>query len=86
MLANTSIPESTLNKKLQSIAYHLIREGVARDIWRTVYVNTSENPADLLTKVLPMGEKRRGFVKMLQHHIFGSIDDGKKNDNDDMVQ
>ena len=72
VLANTTIPESTLKKKLQSIAYHFIREGVARDEWRTSYVNTHENEADLLTKVLPSGEKRRGFVRRLLHHIFGS--------------
>ena len=72
VLANTTIPESTLKKKSQSIAYHFIREGVARDEWRTSYVNTHENEADLLTKVLPSGEKRRGFVRRLLHHIFGS--------------
>ena len=52
-----------------------MREGVARDEWRTAHVNTHHNPADLLTKVLPMSIKRRGFVRMLQHHIFGSFDD-----------
>ena len=75
VLCNTSIPDSTLKKKSQSIAYHFVREGVARDKWRTAYVNTHLNPADLLTKVLPMSVKRRGFVQMLQHHIFGSFDD-----------
>ena len=74
VLANTTIPDSTLKKKSQSIAYHFVREGVARDEWRTAYVNTHENPADLLTKPLPAGEKRRKFVKMLLHHIFGSVD------------
>jgi hypothetical protein len=72
VLYNSSIPDSTLKKKSQSIAYHFVCEGAARDEWRTAYVSTQENPADLLTKVLPMGEKRRGFVMMLQHHIFGS--------------
>ena len=70
VLANTSIPDSTLKKKSQSIEYHFVREGVARDEWRTVYVNTHENPADLLTKPLSAGSKRRHFVKMLLHHIF----------------
>ena len=72
VLCNMSFPDSTLNKKSQSIAYHFMREGVARDEWRTAYVSTHDNPADLLTKVLPMGDKRRGFIRMLQHHIFGS--------------
>jgi hypothetical protein len=35
VLANTTIPESTLKKKNQSIAYHFVREGVARGEWRT---------------------------------------------------
>ena len=72
VLCNTSVPDSTLNKKSQIIAYHFVREGVARDGWRTAYVSTHDNPMDLLTKGLPMGEKGRGFVRMLQHHIFGS--------------
>ena len=69
---NTSVPDSTLNKKSQSIAYHFVQEGVTRDEWRTAYVSTHDNLADLITKVLPMGDKRIGFVWMLQHHIFGS--------------
>lgn len=70
VLANTTIPESTLKKKSQSIAYHYVREGVARDEWRTSYVNTHENESDLLSKVLPAGEKRRKFVRRLLHHVY----------------
>ena len=65
MLANTTIPDSTLKKKSQTIAYHFVREGVAWDEWRTSYVNTHDNEAD------PHGEKRKGFVCDLLHHIFG---------------
>jgi hypothetical protein len=72
VLFNSSIPESTLKKKSQSIAYHFVREGSARDEWRTAYVNTHLNPADLLTKPLPNGQKRMGFVSMILHHIYGS--------------
>ena len=74
VLCNTTIPDSTLKKKSQSIAYHFVREGVARDECRTAYVNTHENPADLLTKPWPAGEKRRTFVRMLLHHIFNTGD------------
>ena len=70
VLNNTTIPESQLKKKSQSIAYHFIREGVAREEWRTAYVNTHENEADLLTKPLPSGEKRIKFVRRISHHIF----------------
>jgi hypothetical protein len=72
VLANTTIPDSILKKKSQSIAYHFGREGSARDEWRTTYVNTHNNEADLLTKLLPSGPKRKGFVRGLLHHIFRS--------------
>ena len=57
VLCNTSVPELTLNKKSQIIAYHFVREGVARDGWRTAYVSTHDNTMYLLTKGLPMGDK-----------------------------
>ena len=72
MLANTTIPASALKKKSQSIAYHFVHEGVAHDKWRTTYVNTNENEADLLTKLLPSGEKRKNFVRWVLHHTFHS--------------
>ena len=70
VLANSTIPDSTLKKKSQSICYHFVREGAARDEWRTTYVNTHDNEADLLTKVLPHGEKRKGFVRWILYHVF----------------
>ena len=70
VLTNATIPDSTLKKKSQSIAYHFVREGSARDEWRTAYINTHENEADLLTKLLPSGEKRKGFMWNILHHIF----------------
>ena len=70
VLNNTSIPDSQLKKKSQSIAYHFIREGVARDEWRTTYINTHENEADLLTRQLPSGDKRMKSVRRMLHHIF----------------
>ena len=70
VLANTTVPESSLKKKSQSICYHFVREGCARDEWRTAYVNTHLNPSDLLTKPLPSGEKRRSFVRMVLHHLY----------------
>ena len=69
VLCNTMMPESTLKKKTQSIAYHFVREGCARDEWRTAYISTHENVADLMTKPLAGGEKRWKFVRMLLHHL-----------------
>ena len=72
VLANTTVPDSTLKKKSQSIAYHFVQEGAAQDEWQTTYVNTHENEADILTNQLPSGEKRKSFVQKLLHHIFRS--------------
>jgi len=72
VLANTTIPDSKLRKKNQSICYHMVREGSARDVWRTGYVKSEFNEADLLTKQLPYGDKRKRFVRNILHHIFRS--------------
>ena len=69
VLANSTMPFSQLKKKSSSIAYHFVREGVSKDEWRTTYINTHDNLADLFTKPLPGGEKRTKFVKMILHHI-----------------
>ena len=72
VLANTSIPDSTLKKKSQSIVHYFVRVGVACDKWRKAHVNTHDNPADLLTKPLPTDAKKTKLVMMLLHHIFES--------------
>ena len=63
VLANTTIPTSTIKKKMNSLSYHFIREGCARDEWRTAYINTHWNLADLLTKPLHSGEKCSEYVR-----------------------
>ena len=70
VLSNATKPDSTLKKKSLSIAYHFVREGTAAGEWLLTYVNTNDNVADILTKPLPGGEKRRLVVKMLLHHIY----------------
>ncbi|KAL7549612.1 hypothetical protein ACHAWF_012879 [Thalassiosira exigua] len=69
VLCNTTMPDSQLKKKSNSIAFHFVREGSARDEWRTAYINTHDNVADLMTKPLPGGEKRWKFVRMLLHYL-----------------
>ena len=71
VLANTAIPDSTLKKKSHSLACHFVREGVAQDEWRTACVNTHLNPADLLVKPLPSGEKRSSFIGVILHWLLG---------------
>ena len=67
ILANTTAPSSTLKKKSNAITYHFVREGFARDEWRTTYINTNDNVADLLMKPLAW-PKRSKFAGMLLHH------------------
>ena len=57
VLANTMMPDSTLKKKSQSIAYHFVCEGSAHGEWRTAYVNMHENEPDLLTNLTEWREK-----------------------------
>ena len=68
VLSNTTLPQSTLKKKSQSIALHFFREGCASDEWHTAYINTALNAEYLMTKTLS-GEKKWRFIKILVHHI-----------------
>jgi len=58
VVCNTSVPESTLKKKSNSIAYHYVRSKAAADILRIGYVNTKANLADMLTKVQSGAERK----------------------------
>ena len=73
VLSNTSIPDSVLQKKSLSIAYHFVREGAAANEWLTSYVNTDDNCANMLSKSLPGGQKRRKFTCMILHHVFDFV-------------
>ena len=45
--------------------------GAACDEWRAAYINTNDNEADLLTEVMPSGDKQQGFVCNILRYIFG---------------
>ena len=70
VLSNTPIPDLTTKKKNQSIAYYFIYDRAASDQWITSYVNTHNNETDLLTTLLPSGDKRKGLVRRLMLHNF----------------
>ena len=59
VVKNTTIPESTLNKKHNSINYHIIREAVAAKIMRIAKEDTETNIADAFTKLLNTVRKRK---------------------------
>lgn len=51
VVRNSSVPESTLQKKSNSIAYHYVQSKCAADVARIAYESTKTNLADMLTKV-----------------------------------
>jgi hypothetical protein len=71
VVANTTTPESMLKKKSNAIAYHAVREAVAMGEIIIAYISTDENVADLMTKVLPGGERRTYLVTRLLWDISG---------------
>jgi hypothetical protein len=52
MVTNTTKPESVLQRKHNSIAYHKVREAVAAGVIQIAKEHTDTNLANLLTKPL----------------------------------
>ena len=70
VLHNTQKPESTLKKKSNSIAYHLVRESVVMGETLTGYVRTDDNYADLMTKPLPKGEHHEHLIRGVMWDVY----------------
>ena len=70
VLWNTSVPDSTLKKKSSSVAYHFVREGVAKDEWRTGYVHTTFNPSDVMTKSIVNMQDSKRKIRMMLYDIY----------------
>ena len=68
IVKNTSIPESTLGKKHNSINYHVIRESVASRIMRVAKENTMTNLADVLTKLMTWTRKNELISNILWYN------------------
>ena len=58
VVKNTSIPESVLSKKHNTINYHAVREAAAARILQVTKEDTLMNLADLFTKVLSPDRRR----------------------------
>ena len=61
---NTECPESLFKRKSNSIYYHAVRESMAMGELLTGHVKTDETLADLLTKVVGGGQKRKNLVQI----------------------
>ena len=68
VLKNTTMSDSVLKNKSNSIAYNFVREGSAMDEWRMSYIKRNENIAGMLTKLLASGEKRMKFIRRILYH------------------
>jgi len=63
VLVNSSVPESTLRKKSNSVAYHFVHHGCALNEWRfTCYCKSADNPADVMASPRAGGEDRKRKV------------------------
>ena len=67
VVKNTSLPDSTLSKKHNSINYHACREAVAAGIMRVAKEPSETNLADLFTKVLPRFKREN----LLSYIVWG---------------
>ena len=78
MVNNTTVPESVLRKKSNSIAYHYVRSKCAEDVLRITYENIKKNLADILTKV-QRGTTKKSFRDKIMFPTSQFIDlRGKK--------
>ncbi len=71
VVKNTSIPESVLAKKHNSVNFHIIRESAAAGILRVTKIPTGDNKADALTKILPNYQR----VHLLQDILYYPSDE-----------
>ncbi|KAL7515917.1 hypothetical protein ACHAWX_000987 [Stephanocyclus meneghinianus] len=78
VVSNTSIPESMLSKKHNSINYHLIQEVVAAKIMRVAKENTQTNLSDALTKLLPYSRKQ----ELMMDVLWGRSTSGESRDGE----
>ena len=69
MLKNVTLPESTLKKRSNSIAYHFVRESVAL-VGETIhaYIASAANYADILTKPLT-GNIRSTHIQNIMYDL-----------------
>jgi len=63
VVKNSTLVESTLNKKHNSIAYHYVRWNVAADVVRISWIDGQYNLADAFTKLLTHDQRDYLFGK-----------------------
>ena len=69
VIHNTQQPESVLEKKLNLVCYHAVRDAVAMGECLTGHVSTHDNPPDICTKIMPGGQKHDHLVGLILHNL-----------------
>jgi hypothetical protein len=67
---NSTLPESMLTKKQNSICYHRVREAAAAEIIRVAKEDSTTNLADALTKPLPKESRKCLFGRIMYGLYF----------------
>jgi hypothetical protein len=52
VITSSTIPHSQLSKRWNALSYHRVREAVASGVIRFHYLETKDNPADIMTKAM----------------------------------
>ena len=66
VIANTSVPESTLKKKHHLLNYNYVQEAVTAGVTLIFKVDTGSNLADLFTKLLDKVKRKEIVQKILR--------------------
>ena len=74
VINNTQRPKSTLKKKSNLVCYHAVRESVAMREMRTAQIPSSNNRADICTKIIPSGQKRQDLMRKVMYDIHDGSD------------
>jgi len=52
VVKNATVPTLMLQKKHNAICFHFVRENIAANVMQVTYIPSSENLADMFTKLL----------------------------------
>ena len=64
VLINATALDSSLKKKIDSIAFHFAKEGLSQKKWSITYIHANENSADNLTKTLNCGVRQDNLARL----------------------
>ena len=69
VIHNTHRPDSALKKNYNSIFYQVIRESVAMKEILMWHMPSADDPADIFTKFVPGGAKRKHFIGNVLYYL-----------------